>query len=286
MTALVTGGAGVLGRAVVRALADAGHHVVSVDLPGTAGPDGADAIAADLTGTERARSVLAEVGPAVVVHLAAIAVPFSRPETELLRTNLSLAHNVCEAAVAVGAGSVVLASSPTVMGYGRPGWRPRYLPLDEDHPVAPWHAYALSKVATEQLAAMYARRGERTRFAVVRPGYVISPEQWAGAPTQDGSTIGERLADPAIAARSLFNYVDARDAADLVVRLGDADVPSGEVFFACAADPLARAPLADLLPRDYPAPPAGPAFSIDKAARLLGWQPARSWRTEFAGGPR
>ena len=66
-------------------------------------------------------------------------------------------------------------------------------------------------------------------------------------------------------------------------------VPKGSTFIAGAADALARAPLADLLPRFHPgaAPFAGSvvgdaaAFSIAKAERLLGWKPQHSWRTEL-----
>ncbi len=290
----VTGGAGRLGRSVVRVLADAGREVVSVDLPGTGAPDGASAsMPADLTDAEQTHRVLADIGPSAVVHLAAIAVPFSRPETELLPTNVALSHNVCDAALRIGCRSVVVASSPTVLGYGSPaGWAPEYLPLDEAHPARPWHAYALSKLATELMVRMYADRGETTHVSVVRPGYVIAPEEWHGAPTQDGHTVTERLDDPALGAKSLFNYVDARDAAELIDTLLDAagTVPSGEVFFGCAADPLAREPLAELLPRFHPGTAAhaaalgdgAPAFAVGKAERLLGWRPRRDWRTELS----
>jgi hypothetical protein len=93
---------------------------------------------------------------------------------------------------------------------------------------------------------------------------------------------------------SLFNYIDARDASDLVLTLLDRlpDLPNGEVFFAGAADALAREPLAELLPRINPATAglaagltgSAPAFSSAKAGRLLGWQAKRSWRTEI-GAP-
>ncbi len=64
---------------------------------------------------------------------------------------------------------------------------------------------------------------------------------------------------------------------------------NGEVF-ASAGDALAREPLAELLPRFFPATEeaayaltgASPAFSAAKAERLLGWTAKRSWRTELA----
>ncbi|WP_067811633.1 NAD-dependent epimerase/dehydratase family protein [Actinomadura kijaniata] len=291
---LVTGSAGRFGRSVVADLAAAGHEVVGIDpAPGT--PEAcATALPADLTDLGEAYGALTRFRPRAVVHLAAIATPFSRTDALTYRVNTQLAFNVCEAAVHTGVERVVVASSPTVIGYGAPhGWSPSYLPIDEDHPAEPWNAYSLSKLAAEQTMRMFAAAaGDRTRLAAVRPCFVVAPEEWRGAPTQSGHGIAERLDRPELGGVSLFNYVDARDAADLVRVLLDAlpELPNGEVFFAGAGDALAREPLADLLPRVVPAtaPHAAaltgtaPAFSGAKAERLLGWQPKRSWRTELA----
>ena len=125
---------------------------------------------------------------------------------------------------------------------------------------------------------------------------MLSPEEWAGAPTQQGHTVAERLADPALAAVSLFNYIDARDAADFVDTwlAGAPELENG-------ADVLRRRrrrpgpkPLAELIPQFFPGTAelaAGltgdaPAFSIAKAASLLGWRPSRSWRTELGADVR
>ncbi|SDK10054.1 Nucleoside-diphosphate-sugar epimerase [Nonomuraea maritima] len=288
---LVTGSAGRLGRSVVTALAAAGHEVVGVDrAPGTP-PEAAVAFPADLTDTGEAFEVMARFRPESVIHLAAIATPFSAPESVIFKVNTQLAFNVCEASAAMGVAGVVIASSPTVIGYGAPGgWAPSYLPIDEEHPVKPWNAYNLSKVVVEQTMKAFAT-ASGTRMAAVRPCFVIPPEEWAGAPTQSGHTVRERLDRPELGGVSLFNYIDARDAADLITVLTEAlpELPTGEVFFAGAADALARKPLADLLPQVVPGTEpfaAGltgtlPAFSTVKAERLLGWRPRRSWRSEL-----
>ena len=170
---------------------------------------------------------------------------------------------------------------------------PEYLPLDEKHPVAPWNGYAASKVAVEQLGAMFARRDpDGPRIASFRPCYVIAPEEWAGALTQQGHTILERLDDPALAAVALFNYVDARDAGDFVLRWLEraGDVPNGAVFFVGAPDSLLRTPVGPALAEFVPATthaahaldPESPVFSSELAERLLGWRATRTWRTELA----
>jgi UDP-glucose 4-epimerase len=295
MRVLVTGGSGRLGHSVLTGLADRGHDVISVDTaPATRGNRFVP-FPADLTDAGECYSTLARYRPDAVVHLAAIPAPFVRSEVTTFGTNARMAFNVCQAAFDLGVGTVLAASSPTVMGYGNPGWTPSYLPLDEEHPTAAWNAYTLSKVATEQMVRGFASRGAG-RFHSFRPCFVVAPEEWHGAPTQGGGTVRERLKKPELAASSLFNYVDARDAAEFVRLLlenagaGGSEVPNGETFFVCAGDALAEGPLDELLPR-YTTVPAetargltgtSPAFSTRKAERLLGWRPQHSWRTEMS----
>ncbi|MET0806990.1 MAG: NAD(P)-dependent oxidoreductase [Lacisediminihabitans sp.] len=285
----MTGGSGRLGRSVVAVLAAAGHDVISVDR--SPHSDGAARhIACDLSDPVATASLFADVRPDAVVHLAAIAVPFGRPDPELYATNTGLAFSVLEASLATGVSSLLFASSPTVIGYGAPeGWEPEYLPLDEQHPTAPWNGYALSKQAIEGIAAMAVRaHGRRLKVASFRPCYVIAPEEWAGAPTQQGHTVLERLEHPELSAVALFNYVDARDAGEFVLAwIARAhEIPNGTTFFVGAPDSLAREPIADLAPRYRPelvgALGEAPAvFSSALAERLLGWRATRTWRTEL-----
>ncbi|WP_010525987.1 NAD(P)-dependent oxidoreductase [Nesterenkonia sp. F] len=291
---IITGGSGRLGRSVVAGFAATEHEIISIDRDLPEQPvDGVDHRAVDLLDAEATAELFAEVSPTAVISLAAIAVPFVAPEDVILKTNAGIAQNVTAAAVGSGAKTVIIASSPSIMGYGSPvGWVPPRLPLDEDVPPQPWHAYGLSKHVAEQVAAMFAQQTDAVKFMSFRPCYVIAPEEWEGAPTQQGHTVRERLDDPALSAVALFNYVDARDVTDfLLAALERSDaVENGSVFFVGAADALARRPLAELVPEHFPdlAHLAGglsgdaTAFSIEKARRVLGWEPKRSWRTELA----
>ncbi|MCM6762557.1 NAD(P)-dependent oxidoreductase [Rathayibacter sp. ZW T2_19] len=287
MRIAVTGASGRLGRSVVEVLRDAGHDVRPLDRER---PEGPGAVAVDLTDAAAARSVLAGIAPDAVVHLAAIAVPFSAPEHRIFTTNTVMAFSVVEAAVAAGATRVLVASSPTVLGYGARDWVPERLPLDERIPVAPAHAYSLSKVCVEEMTAMFARSTAGVRFASFRPCFVIAPEEWAGATTQQGHSILDRLRDPALASVSLFNYVDARDAGEFVERWLAADsAPSGACYFVGAQDAFATRPLAELLPEHLPGTASAarhlvgtlPAFDSSAAERDTGWVARRSWRTEL-----
>jgi UDP-glucose 4-epimerase len=293
MSVVVTGGSGRLGRSVVDVLAAHGHDVVSVDrAPRPDLVERVREVVVDLQDAAAFRALLTEVGADTIVHLAAIAVPFSAPDDVIFDTNVGLADLVFSAAVDTGVARVLVASSPTVLGYGDPaGWQPAYLPLDEEHPVHGWNGYARSKVEIERLVRERAAQHTGIRFGAFRPCYVIAPEEWRGAPTQQGHTVIERLDDPSLASVALFNYVDARDAGEFVAAWMTRahEVENGSVYFVSAEDAFSRESLDVALPRLVPA--AGShaaaltggvaAFSTAKARRELGWHPTRSWRTEI-----
>jgi UDP-glucose 4-epimerase len=292
----VTGGAGRLGVTVVDHLVAVGHDVVCVDRARSTRVQ-ARQVVADLTDAGQAWSTLSSVRPQALVHLAAIAVPFSAPEHVIFRTNVTMAYQALEAAVAVGVTRVLVASSPTVLGYGAPsGWTPTSLPLEETEPIRPWNAYAQSKATIESIVAMFrAQTGDRVKFATFRPMYVISPEEWRGAPTQQGHTVADRLRLPDLAAVSLFNYVDARDCARFVETWLEAApaTPNGETFFVGSDDALCVDAVPRAVARHLPALAVQAAglgetqslFSVAKAARVLGWRPGHRWRTELDGAP-
>ncbi|MDA9440348.1 oxidoreductase [Bradyrhizobium sp. CCBAU 51745] len=287
MKIVVTGSVGRLGRSVYAELKRRGHDVVGIDLQRSFGSCDREV---DLRDAGEAYGAIAGIRPDAIVHLAGLPTPFGRPEHVLFATNTLTTFHVCQAAADLGVRSVLCASSPTVIGYGNPnGWAPSYLPLDEDHPAQPWHGYGISKLAIEAIVRGFAAKGGPTKYFTFRPCYVVAPEDWdPAAPTQLGHSMAERLKKPELAAGSLFNYIDARDAAALVALICQRaeDLSNGECFFASADDALATEPLCDLLPRFVPstAPSAAnltgtrAAFSNAKANRLLGWRPLRSWR--------
>lgn len=288
MRIAVTGASGRLGRSVVAVLRESGHEVHALDRVAS---DDLNSHAIELTDAPAVQALFLAIAPDAVIHLAAIAVPFSRPEREIFTTNTSMAFIVLEAAVAADIPRVLVASSPTVLGYGRASWKPSKLPLDETISTEPSNAYALSKVCIEEMVASFARSTSAVRFATFRPCYVISPEEWEGAPTQQGHTIVERLQNPALSAVALFNYVDARDAGEFVNAWVTSDgAPSGACYFVGAQDALAVGSLDDLLPQFHPACTGladvlagqAPAFDSTAAARDTGWIARRSWRTELA----
>ncbi|MEV1132247.1 NAD(P)-dependent oxidoreductase [Agromyces sp. NPDC049794] len=289
MRVVVTGSSGRLGRTLSTGLAASGHSVVGADRT-PMGLPGIEEREIDLLDEHAAEALVDDVRPDALVHLAGIAVPFSAPESQILLTNAALAHSVLAAAARAEVARVLVASSPTVIGYGSPEWRASAVPIDETHPREPSNAYGLSKLLIEETVRMFSRTAAGA-YGFFRPCYVVSPEEWAGAPTQQGHTMRERLDDPALAAVSLFNYLDARDASAFADAwlAAPPEVVDGEGFFVGAADALARRPVAELWRELVPGLGPGadrltgtrPVFSIEKAAERLGWRPERSWRTEL-----
>lgn len=289
MRVVVTGSSGRLGRTLSTGLAVFGHTVVGADRT-PMGLPGIEEREIDLLDEHAAEELVDDVRPDALVHLAGIAVPFSAPESQILLTNATLAHSVLAAAARAEVARVLVASSPTVIGYGAPEWRASAVPIDETHPREPSNAYGLSKLLIEEMVRMFSRTTEGA-YGFFRPCYVVTPEEWAGAPTQQDHTMRERLDDPALASVSLFNYLDARDASAFADAwlAAPPEVVDGEGFFVGAADALARRPVAELWRELVPGLGPGadrltgarPVFSIEKAAARLGWRPERSWRTEL-----
>jgi nucleoside-diphosphate-sugar epimerase len=84
---------------------------------------------------------------------------------------------------------------------------------------------------------------------------------------------------------SLFSYLHAADAADLIARAVKADHAGHEVVWAAARDTTVDCPTAELIEQEYPDVELNEEFagyeslvSTAKATELLGWKPERSWR--------
>ncbi|MCC6801306.1 MAG: NAD(P)-dependent oxidoreductase [Anaerolineae bacterium] len=270
---VVTGGSGKAGRAVVRDLVDHGYEVFNVD---TAPP--AERIApflrADLTHYGETLEVLQ--GAEAVVHLAAIPAPGLYTEEVTFRVNSALNYNVFAAALALGLKRVVWASSETTLGLPFDREKPKYAPIDEQHPLYPESSYALSKVLAEEMARQM-NRWSGIPFVNLRFSNVMEPHDYQRFPGFS--------ADPYLRKWNLWGYVDARDVAQSC-RLGlEADIQGAESFIIAAADTCMTQTNRELMAEVFPGVPLRPdigdhdtLLSIDKARQMLGYQPEHSWR--------
>ncbi|MQA26782.1 MAG: NAD-dependent epimerase/dehydratase family protein [Micromonosporaceae bacterium] len=276
---LVTGAAGQLGRLVVAELAAAGWRVVAVDrrIP-AALPDGVRPVVADIRRPDDLRQAMA--GCEAVIHLAAHTNPGAGSGADVFAGNTAATFAVLAAAAEAGVRTAVLASSVSAYGmsYAPQLLPPRYVPVDEDHPLLPQDAYGLSKQADEHTGAMFTRRHAMSVVALRL--------HWVATAAQIHDRVAATAADPGFGAgpRELWGYVECRDAARafraaLEVREGCHTVQ------VCAPDTLSPEPTRTLLERFHPgtavraALPGGTGlWSTDRARRLLGCAPAWTWR--------
>lgn len=181
-TALVTGAGGFIGGHLVEALVAGGcavHAMVPYNSSGSSGI--LDSLPADcmkavsvFRGDIRDRGSVARAmtGTDAVFHLAALAgVPhsFDSPES-YVGTNISGTLNVLEESRRLGLGRVVVTSTGAVYG------TPRFLPLDETHPLQAATPYAATKIAAERLAESYYRSFDLP-VTIVRPFNTYGPRQ-------------------------------------------------------------------------------------------------------------
>jgi nucleoside-diphosphate-sugar epimerase len=271
---VVTGGAGKAGRAVVRDLLAHGYDVVSVDLNRDKNLAGEQQLVADLTDYGEVVDALKSAD--AVVHLAAIPAPGLKPDEVTFRVNTTSTYNVFAAAPLVGLRRVVWASSETTLGLPFERELPRYAPLDEEHPPLPESSYALSKVVSEEMARQFSR-WNGIPYVGLRFSNVMEPHDYERFPGF--------WDDAQLRRWNLWGYVDARDVAQSCRHALDANLSGAEVFIVAAADTVMNRPSADLMAEAYPdvelrdiVGEFGTLLSIEKARRVLAYEPAFSWR--------
>ncbi|MEU8612489.1 NAD(P)-dependent oxidoreductase [Actinoplanes sp. NPDC048791] len=276
----VTGGSGKLGRAVLADLAAHGNEVVNLDV---AAPR--PALKIDLTDYGQTVEALTAIDDRydkidAVVHLAAIPAPGLIPNAATFQNNITATYNVFSAARLAGITNVVWASSETVLGlpFTTP---PPYIPVDEDYPARPESTYSLVKHLEETMAAQFCRWNPELKMIGLRFSNVMDPEDYAEFPSFD--------ADPRSRSWNLWGYIDARDGAQAVRKALAYGTPGVEVFVIANADTVMSRSSASLAAEVFPGVPVKKELgehetllSIDKARRVLGYEPEHSWRDEVS----
>ena len=277
----VTGAAGKLGRAVAADLAAHGWDVVSIDRVRPAQVVG-EFVTTDLTDYGQVLELLTgRVDEHVkrldaVVHLAALPAPGLVPNSATFANNVTASWNVFNAARAAGIRNVVWASSETVLGlpFETP---PPYAPVDEEYRVRPESTYSLVKALEEEMAHHLCRWDPQLKMIGLRFSNVMEPADYAAFPAFD--------ADAQLRKWNLWGYIDARDGAQAVRRALDHDATGLDVFIVANSDTVMSRSSAQLLAEVFPdvevRKPLGEhetLLSIDKARRVLGFEPQHSWR--------
>lgn len=224
MKVLVTGGAGFVGRATVKALVEAGHsaRIVSRD----AWPSGSlfEKLGVDVVSGDAQQPAVIDgalQGMDALVQAAAT-YRYDRKAAQSMANNAPLARTILEAAQRAKVQKVVDISSLVVFALG-------HSPVSEDTPLTGpgdlgWtDPYLRSKVESELVGRELEAQG--LPRVTIHPGVVIGPEDTAMG-TSSGLITTLLAGGPAVDSRS--PWVDVRDVARGIVLALDA--PAGSRF--------------------------------------------------------
>ncbi|MDE2788248.1 MAG: NAD(P)-dependent oxidoreductase [Chloroflexota bacterium] len=274
---VVTGAAGRLGRRVVQLLVDRGREVLATDrldaddLP-------AKFVRCELGDPQAVHSVLE--GAEAVVHMGAIPGPQRAEPRVIFENNVAGDFNVMMSAAELGLRRVVFSSSAFGMGWAHDGnaFVPRYLPLDEEHPMMPFEPYGLTKQVGEDIGRMIARNSDTTvvslRFTNVALPEVQAEFPWPAPTPENPLTL------------VMWAYADARDVAEAHVLALDAEIEEYEAFMLAQPSSRFAEQTIDLIRANFGGrveirdglEGTASVISTAKAQRMLGWTPRHDWR--------
>jgi UDP-glucose 4-epimerase len=173
---LVIGGAGFIGRALVRLLCQSGRRVTVLgrrSIPEIGLPDGCTYVSGDYGNRAMLRELMSP--GCEVIDLAYSTVPktsYGDPVFDLI-SNVPVGVGLLQEALAAGVARLLFVSSGgTVYGPAHD------LPITEDHPTNPLSPYGITKLTIENYALMYHRTMDLP-VVIARPANAYGEEQKA-----------------------------------------------------------------------------------------------------------
>jgi len=315
---LVTGGSGRLGNYVSPYLKSKGYQVTTFDiqLPVSGSPNDKEKIPfvkGDLLSLGDCMRAIAHAQADVIVHLGAI--PFNSEiqpayakeynpylqngarfiqrldEDQTMKTNTMGTYYLLDAARRLGVKKVIFTSTYYVVGIGfrisGTPFIPQYLPIDEEHPCTPEDTYGLSKLLGEEICKAFSR-AYGIDVVVLRLLGVYYPDNEFSKKIYNFNinVPPAQNEDEAYIIGNTYQYVDARDIARIIeLSIEAQNLNPYEVFFV-ATDTVYAESTQEVIAKRWPylkemgknIRGTDGIISIDKARRLLGYEPAYSWR--------
>jgi UDP-glucose 4-epimerase len=220
-TVLVTGGFGLVGSATVRQLSTDGRRVVVADLETPPNvekaktlPSGVEVRWTDLTDADQVQSLISDVAPVAIIHLAAIIAPaIYRIPKVARRVNVDATRTLVGIAEAQpDPPRFVHASSNAVFGPRNP--HRTTAPLTADDPMRPCDIYSGTKAEAEEIV-----QSSSLEWVVLRFGGVLSIDLSALPLSSDAM-----LFESALPSDGRVQTVDVRDVARACAVATTADV--------------------------------------------------------------
>ena len=165
------------------------------------------------------------------------------------------------------------------MGWAHDGaaFEPKYLPLDENHPMMPFEPYGLSKQVGEDIGKMIARNSSTTVVSLRFTNVVTPKDQtefsWPAPTPEDPLTLVMWAADP-------------RDVAEAHILALRAAIEGHEAFMIAQPSSRFNEPTLDIIKNNFgnrvetrgELQGTASVISTEKAQRMLGWKPRYDWR--------
>ena len=249
---LVTGGAGFIGSHLVDELVKRRFHVTVLDDLSTGRVENLSSclerirfVRGDIRDKGNVEFALRDVDS--VFHLAAIAsVPYSVEHPEATyEININGTTSLLESSSRSSVKKLVYVSSSAVYG------DPKYLPIDENHPLSSISPYAESKLKTEQLCKEY-QESYGLKTVILRPFNVYGPRQTSNQYAGVIISFIERLREgrpPIIYGDGLqtrdFIYIE--DAVRALILASQNEEAAGRIFNVASGLPTSINQLAQLL---------------------------------------
>ena len=212
--------------------------------------------------------------------MGAIPGPSRAEPRAIFGNNTPADFNVMMSAAELGLRRVVFSSSAFGMGWAHDGnaFVPRYLPLDEEHPMMPFEPYGLTKQVGEDIGRMIARNSATTvvslRFTNVALPEVQAEFPWPAPTPENPLTL------------VMWAYADARDVAEAHVLALDAEIEEYEAFMLAQPSSRFAKPTIDIVRNNFGdrveiregLGGTASVISTEKVQRVLGWRPLHDWR--------
>ncbi len=285
-TIMVTGAAGLVGRAVLAALQEQGRRAIGTDL---VPPPGSNLLRADVGDTHRLYAIARSEGVSSIIHCAAVSGPMvllDQPAS-IVAANVGGTANVLELARVMQMRRLVFCSSTSAYG-------PTEQPADggsvlAEVPLRPTSVYGATKAACEQLLAGY-RLQHGLDAVSIRLSWVYGPGRTTACVIRDMISDAQSGRQTVMGWGADFprQFIHVSDAARALLAAHDAPAIAHHVYAATGGTHLTLGAVADVVRKVLPgaridmAPGPDPLddyqhrFDIAPIRRDLGFAPQMS----------